>query len=78
MIELFFGLFILLAVLLMVKVLFWIFVAILLSPILFVGAVVLSIGVILLTVFGVVFLALFKILLLPFLLLLAIPFAIFS
>lgn len=78
MFELFIGLFVLLAILLMAKVLFWFFVLVLLSPILFVGAVILSIGVLVITVIGVVFFGLLKLLLLPFLLLLAIPFALFS
>ena len=78
MIEVFIGLLILLAALLVLKVMFWVFVLILLSPILFIGAAILSIGVLFLTVIGVVFFGLLKLLLLPFLLLLAIPFAIFS
>lgn len=78
MIEVFIGLLILLAALLVLKVMFWVFVLILLSPILFVGAAILSIGVFFLTVIGVVFFGLLKLLLLPILFLLAIPFAIFS
>ena len=78
MFELFIGLFVLLAILLMAKVLFWFFVLVFLSPILFVGAVILSFGVLVITVIGVVFFGLLKLLLLPFLLLLAIPFALFS
>lgn len=78
MIEVFIGLLILLAALLVLKVMFWVFVLILLSPILFVGAAILSISVFFLTVIGVVFFGLLKLLLLPILFLLAIPFAIFS
>ncbi len=78
MFELFIGLFVLLAILLMAKVLFWFFVLVFLSPILFVGAAILSISVFFLTVIGVVFFGLLKLLLLPILFLLAIPFAIFS
>lgn len=78
MVEVIVGLMILLAVLLLFKILFWAFVVVLLSPIIFVGAIFLSVGVMVLTVIAVVFLGLLKLLLLPFLLLLMIPFALFS
>jgi len=58
----------------MIKILFWFFVLVLLSPILFVGAVLLSMVVLVVTVIGVVFLGLIKLLLL----ILMIPFALFS
>ncbi len=74
MIEAFIGILILLV---MLKVVFWLFVA-LFSPILIVFGVLLSIGLFGFLVFGGFFLLLLKILLLPLFLLLLIPFSLCS
>jgi len=70
MIEAFIGILVFLVVL---KLLFWVFV-LLFSPVIIVGGILLSIGLLIFTVIGGAFLLLFKILLLPLLLLLLLPF----
>ena len=70
MIEAFIGILVLLVLL---KIMFWVFV-VLFSPIILVLGIVMSIGMFVLFFVGGAFLLVFKVLLLPFLLLLLLPF----
>ncbi len=70
MIEAFIGVLLLLV---LIKVLFWVFV-LLFSPIILIAGIMISIGMFFFVVMGGFFLLLFKILLLPLILLLLVPF----